>query len=89
MPYDVTINVTEAFTDLTVNDGHSPYVDKNNLKLENLDAGPSIFKIEVEADNNGHGVVYVKGTDSGSKLRNFPYNIPDDCNEGSIDFPKY
>ncbi|ANL36809.1 hypothetical protein AMC82_PB00119 (plasmid) [Rhizobium phaseoli] len=88
MPYNVTINVTEAFTDLTVDDGLNPYVDKNNLKLENLDAGPSIFEIEVEADNSGNAVVYVNATDSSSKFRKFTYNFPQVSDPGNIYVPK-
>lgn len=89
MPCDVTINVTEAFTALTVDDGHSPYVDKNNQKLENLNVGPAVLRISVPLDSNNEGMVFVRATDGRSKNRIFQYSIPDNRDaEGNIYVPK-
>jgi hypothetical protein len=89
MPCEVTINVKEAFTALTVDDGHSPYVDKNNQKLEDLNVGPALFQISVPLDSNNEGMVFVRGTDGKSKNRIFQYSIPDSRDaEGNIYVPK-
>lgn len=89
MPCEVTIKVTKAFTVLTVDDGYSPYVDKNNQKLENLKVGPATFEIVVPLDSNNEGIVFARGTDKKGKKRLFKYSIPDDRDaEGNIYVPK-
>ncbi|MBY4631611.1 hypothetical protein [Rhizobium croatiense] len=90
MPCDVTINVTEDFTALTVDDGYSPYMDKGNQKLENLKVvAPAIFYISVPLDSNNEGMVFVRATDGKSKNRIFKYSIPDNRDaEGNIYVPK-
>jgi len=82
MPCDVTIDVTEAFTALTVDDGLSPYVDKNNQKLENLAVGPATFDISVALDSKNEAMVFVRATDTKSTKWIFKYSIPDELDGG-------
>lgn len=90
MPCELKINVTEAFRYLTVkNDQDEPYRDKNNLLLENLAAGPSLFEITVELDENYEAVVVVDATNAKSVPSSSRYNIPNDCAPGgNIYVPK-
>ncbi|MBY5770380.1 hypothetical protein GFL91_14285 [Rhizobium leguminosarum bv. viciae] len=89
MPCDVTVLVEQAVTALTVGDGLNPYFDKNNLKLENLTAGPSTFETSVPLDSNNEAMVFVRATDVNSIQQIFKYNIPDELDgEGKIYVPK-
>lgn len=88
MPCIVKINFKKAYTAVTVTNGHNPYVDKNNVTLENLSVlANATYEISV-ALINGVGAVIAYATDGANNLR-FTYTIPDDCDgNGNINVPK-
>ncbi|MBP2448866.1 hypothetical protein [Rhizobium leguminosarum] len=88
MPYKVKVHFEKPYSEVTVTNGHYPYLDKNGLKLENLNvAAGAMYEISA-ALINGAGTVIVYVTDGTARLR-FRYAIPNDSDyDGNIYAPK-
>ncbi|WP_040140972.1 hypothetical protein [Rhizobium etli] len=91
MPCELIINVTEVFTDFTVEDDQKkPYTDKKKVVLKNLTTtASSLFEITVELDEKNQAVIYVEAKNAKSVTSSSTYNIPDECAPGgNIYVPK-